>query len=150
MPDEPKKSTVEIKVTDRRAFTNEGSRRHPTRPEEEESRPSAAQVLPPPPPIKSDQTKPVLERDEVPEGIDFGGFVQYLGQIAVQQMLGTTDPSTGESREQLADAQQTIEILTMLKEKTQGNLTPEESQSLDQLLYHLKLEYARRAAPAGQ
>ena len=147
MPDEPKKTESEIKVTDRRSFTREGSRRHSTLPEEEETRSRAAQALPPPQ-ADSNLSDPLSENDRHPEGIDFGGFIQYLGQIALQQMVEPQDPSTGKGSEQLAEAYQTIEIISMLKQKTQGNLSPQESQSLDQLLYHLKLEYARRAAPA--
>lgn len=147
MPDKTEKPKEEIKVTDRRAFDSEGSRRDPALPPEEESSPRAAQTPPPAPPQPA-PSGTLSESDEEPEGIEFGGFIQYLGQIAIQQMLGSPDSSKEKNHEQLDDAYQTIEILSMLKQKTRGNLTPQESQSLDQLLYHLKLEYARRAAPA--
>ena len=62
-------------------------------------------------------------------------------------MTGARDPATGEAVASLEEAKQTIEILTMLKSKTQGNLTPQETRSLDDLLYHLRIEFSRRAAP---
>lgn len=145
--DNTEKSQAEIKITDRRAFTSEGSRRNPPRhpgtetPPQDTAAPPPNQVRPNPDPI-------VSEVDEEPEGIDFGGFIQYLGQIAIQQMLGSPDSSEEKNEGRLDEAHQTIEILSMLQQKTQGNLTPRESETLDQLLYHLKLEYARRAATA--
>ena len=45
-----------------------------------------------------------------------------------------------------------IDILSLLEEKTRGNLTAEERQLLEQLLYELRLRYveATRAASANQ
>jgi hypothetical protein len=41
----------------------------------------------------------------------------------------------------LSAAAQMIEILTMLQEKTKGNLLPPESKLIDDLLYELRLRY---------
>ena len=41
-------------------------------------------------------------------------------------------------------AQQTIDILGMLQEKTKGNLTEEEARFLDNLLVDLKLRFVAR------
>jgi hypothetical protein len=41
-------------------------------------------------------------------------------------------------------ARQMIEIMTMLKEKTAGNLTPDEQDFLDTHLGELKLAYVQR------
>jgi len=38
-------------------------------------------------------------------------------------------------------AKQTVDILGMLREKTRGNLTQEEAQLLDNLLYDLRMKY---------
>jgi hypothetical protein len=41
----------------------------------------------------------------------------------------------------LAAAQQIIDILALLEEKTRGNLTAEERQLLEQLLYELRMRF---------
>jgi hypothetical protein len=49
----------------------------------------------------------------------------------------------------LAAAQQIIDILSLLEQKTRGNLTAEERQLLEQLLYELRMRYveASKTAP---
>ena len=52
------------------------------------------------------------------------------------------DPATGRPAEaNLPAANQMIGILSLLEEKTRGNLTAEERQLLDQLLYELRLRF---------
>jgi hypothetical protein len=38
-------------------------------------------------------------------------------------------------------AKQTIDILALLRDKTKGNLAPDEAQLLDSLLYDLRMKY---------
>ena len=60
--------------------------------------------------------------------------------------------STGDRREpNLPAAQQMIDILSLLEAKTRGNLTAEERQLLEQLLYELRLRYveATQTAPTA-
>jgi len=51
------------------------------------------------------------------------------------------DPITNKKQRNLPLAKQTIDILGILKTKTVGNLTKEESHLLDNLLYDLRLRY---------
>ena len=52
------------------------------------------------------------------------------------------DPTTGEPGEtNLVAAQQMIEIITMLQEKTRGNLSDPEAKLVDDLLYELRLRF---------
>ena len=55
------------------------------------------------------------------------------------------DPDTNERNVNLALAQQTIDILTMLREKTAGNLTEEEDGIFSRLLYDLQLRFVNRS-----
>jgi len=48
----------------------------------------------------------------------------------------------------LPAAQQMIDILALLEEKTRGNLTAEERQLLEQVLYELRLRFVE--AKAGE
>jgi hypothetical protein len=137
MPEEPKKPADEIKVSDRRSFTTTGEKRMPDQPKTE----------PAPKPAPSPGPAPSGPEDEGEiGGIDFDSFVRYLAQVALQQMAGSRDHATGEVIAGLEEAKQTIEILAMLKSKTRGNLTPRETGTLEDLLYHLRIEFSRRAS----
>jgi hypothetical protein len=43
-----------------------------------------------------------------------------------------------------------IEILSLLEEKTRGNLTAEERQLLDQILYELRLRFIEAQKPQSR
>jgi len=74
--------------------------------------------------------------------IDFYTFVLSLGSSVLIHLGDAPHPETGKPAEpNLALAQQSIEILAMLQQKTRGNLSPEEDKLLDQLLMDLKLRY---------
>jgi hypothetical protein len=60
------------------------------------------------------------------------------------------DPVSGQPAEaNLGAAKQMIDILSLLEEKTRGNLTAEERQLLDQLLYELRLRFVEGTRAAG-
>ncbi len=44
-------------------------------------------------------------------------------------------------------AQQTIDILAMLQEKTEGNLSEQESKLLGNILYDLRMRYVKASNP---
>jgi len=51
------------------------------------------------------------------------------------------DPVTQQPQKDLAQAKYNIDLLTVLKEKTQGNLTSEEAQTLESILYEVRMAY---------
>jgi len=59
------------------------------------------------------------------------------------------DPQTNESRRDLAPDQAAIDVLLMLREKTNGNRTEQESRLLESVLYDLQMRFviAVREAP---
>jgi hypothetical protein len=74
--------------------------------------------------------------------VSFVAFVFSLASNAAVHFGDIPDPMTNERRPvDLDAAQQLIEILAMLEEKTRGNLTPEERQLLEQLLYELRMRF---------
>src|SRR6185436_3543031 len=83
--------------------------------------------------------------DETPQDasdVTFVGFVLSLAHTAAYHFGDVPDPVTGQSgTANLAAAQQIIDILSLLEEKTRGNLTAEERQLLEQLLYELRMRY---------
>lgn len=73
--------------------------------------------------------------------IDFGSFVISLGTSAYVSMGKVENPETGEHGVDLPAAKQLIDILQMLRDKTEGNLQTDEQQLLKGLLYELRLAY---------
>jgi len=74
--------------------------------------------------------------------IDFSTFVISLGTSAIYHMGMVNDPEQGEpAPKNLALAQQTIDTLEMLSEKTQGNLGSEEAKLIESLLYELRMRF---------
>ena len=74
--------------------------------------------------------------------VDFSTFVLSLGTTALYQLGAVPDPESGEAME--ADplvAQQTIDTLEMLRDKTRGNLDEQERKLIDSLLYELRMRF---------
>jgi len=78
----------------------------------------------------------------MPESLSFTAFVLSLASTAAIHFGDLPDPQSGEPVEpNLEGAAQMIEILALLDEKTKGNLTAEERQILDQVLYELRMRF---------
>ena len=74
--------------------------------------------------------------------IDFSTFMISLGSSALVHLGDAPDPTSGEkATPDLAMAQQSIDLLALLQEKTKGNLTPDEARFLQTLLYDLRMRY---------
>ena len=84
------------------------------------------------------------ESDELP-AIDFATFVLSLSHSALVHLGDAPDPSGGPARRDVAMAKQTIDLLAVLQQKTEGNLTGEEERLLDQVLYDLRMRYVEVA-----
>ena len=81
-----------------------------------------------------------------PGAIDFYTFVLSLASSAFVHLGDAPHPETGEPlKPDLPLAQQTIDILAMLREKTKGNLTPEEEKFVENLLTDLRIRYVERS-----
>jgi hypothetical protein len=75
------------------------------------------------------------------EAITFVGFVVSLVHTAYLHLGDMADPASGPSQPDLPSAQQIIDILALIEEKTRGNLTVEERQVIEQALYELRLRF---------
>ena len=82
------------------------------------------------------------EPDGEASAVTFVGFVLSLAHTAAVHLGDVADPVTGQtSRPNLQAAQQMIEILALLEEKTRGNLSAEERQLLEQIVYELRVRF---------
>ncbi|MFQ6111494.1 MAG: DUF1844 domain-containing protein [Nitrospinota bacterium] len=98
-----------------------------------------------PPPRKPPREEPPRE-EPVPEA-QFADLVRFLSNYAALHMVGLKD-ERGEVRQDLDQARLFIDLLSILKEKTAGNLTAEEGNVLDHVLYQLRMEYIQHSKGA--
>ena len=70
-------------------------------------------------------------------------FIDFLVGLASSALihLGAPNPETGERKKDLVLARQSIELMGMLREKTNGNLTPDEQTFFDNLLADLRIKF---------
>jgi len=81
--------------------------------------------------------------------LSFTAFVLSLASTAAIHFGDLPDPVSGQRSEvNLDGAAQMIEILSLLQHKTRGNLTAEERQMLEQLLYELRMRFVEASAGA--
>lgn len=162
MADKPKS---EIKVTDKRIFTAEGEIRDEFKEEIKAAEPVAAKQAekpaetpvapkeapaerrqtpdPQPPPSGERRNKSIADKALNP-GTAFADFVEPLIAQAYMSLGMLRDPYGQKPKVDVAAARQMIEILTMLKEKTTGNLSPDEDDFLSTHLGELKLAFVQR------
>lgn len=70
----------------------------------------------------------------------------YSFQNLVMISLGKlVNPATNKTEKNLAQAKATIDVLRMLKTKTQGNLSEQELKLIEQVILNLQLNYADEA-----
>lgn len=165
-----KKQDTGFTVTDRRLFTSDGDLRSDA-PEEKPqpaSVPQASSAPPaepastapeskvPPPPTADEQrastdayqksSKDLDARVELSGHsakdfeINFERFMASLYMSAMMQ-LGMMHEEGGQPRIDLIGARQTIDTLSLLQEKTKGNLTKTEENFLQNCLYELRMAY---------
>lgn len=150
----------DIKVTDKRIFTAEGALREEFRflenerpPAAEEPPPAASAPAPerpaepaarpaPPPPEPS----PRLELPGTPPGLGAPTFYDLVALLAepVAIYLGDAELPGGETHENLEMARLHIDLLDVLRQKTVGHLTAQESAVLEDVLYRLRLRYVQK------
>jgi hypothetical protein len=82
--------------------------------------------------------------------LSFMGFVLSLASTAAIHFGDLPDPISGQPAEtNLEGAAQMIEILSLLEVKTRGNLTAEEREMLNQVLFELRMRFVQ-ATGAGK
>ncbi len=80
--------------------------------------------------------------------VTFPGFILSLGSQALMCLGEIPGPQDQEVTQDLPAARQIIDILSMLKEKTRGNLAPEEEKGMENLLHDLRMTYVRKTQKA--
>lgn len=141
---EEENEASQFKIIDRRQFTSEGKIRQEseTEPEPDEAPPPQAED---PPPQVQEEKPPETAEQDTQEGMNFSSFLLSLATTGMVHLGEIPEPTTGQKLENLEAASQMIDILGILKEKTEGNLLSEESQLLESLLYELRMKFLSKS-----
>ena len=90
-----------------------------------------------------------IPADRQPQGIPPATFTTLVQTLATQAAIflsDQVDPDTGQSLRHLELAKHNVDMLSVLEEKTKGNLTDEEKRVLDTMLYELRMAYISAAS----
>jgi hypothetical protein len=157
----------EMKVTDKRMFTPEGELREEYRFLNEKSTATTMAEIPEPTPepARPEPRRPEPSRPEPPRravgypepsedsGFDLAGapqggpgFLDLAAMLAEPAAiyLGDAPLPDGQWAENLEMARLHIDLLDVLRQKTAGNLTAQESAILEDLIYRLRVRYVQK------
>ncbi len=81
----------------------------------------------------------------VPPDPDFSFFVTTLALQASISLGVVANPGTNQKEENLAQAKFMIDTLSLLQEKTKGNLTEDEGKLLENILYELRMQFIEKS-----
>jgi len=150
--EEEKEQTKGFKVEDRRRFSAEGELKPEHRGREAATPPGTAEAAESPGrgdpsnPAPADQTfSPFSQYQGAAPEITFGTFVVGLSTQALVHLGELPDPHTNQPATDLQAAQQLIDIIAMLEDKTRGNLERDEQTMLEAILFELRMKYVERA-----
>ena len=122
-----------LKVTDRRRFDPEGKAR-------DESKQATAEQ----PATSTPEGQPAQqETTGAPPAITFSSFVMSLATQTLMQLGQIAPPPGMEIPVDKAAAQQTIDILSMLEEKSRGNLDDGEKMLIEEVLHNLRMTFIK-------
>ena len=155
-----------FKVVDRRLFTQDGELRKEVAEQQDREREAAAHASPAPaapiaapaagspapgPKLVPSDTAPeaTLQSETPKRSPAFENLVRSLGQNAAMLLGGYADPRTGQPMLDLEGAREMIDMLDVLREKTIGNLAPEEDTLLIDVLGNLKLAFMEMTKAAA-
>jgi hypothetical protein len=96
-------------------------------------------------PKNDDAVKKPSPSDDPSVPIDFSTFILSLSSSAAYHLGIAPHPEDASSGQNLPMAKQTIDILSILQDKTSGNLTGEEERLLSEVLYNLRMAFVRES-----
>jgi hypothetical protein len=156
-----------VKVTDRRKFNLDGSLREGVEIEPEKPREEIKFDEPQPEILNSSSsaaTAPAAEKavesemeefdeENYPGADDPASFVNFLSTLATNAAaaLGAMPhPATGQRTVDLETGKFWIDVMAMLREKTKGNLHPQETRLLEGILGDLQMQYVHLVRAAEE
>jgi hypothetical protein len=147
---ESEDETKGFKVTDRRKFTPKGELRNDAEASTERApAEQEAEAAPPSQPSHEDApASPTTAHTEAAEPASELGLLDLVSMLATNalvQLGDVPDPASGEKMENMRAVQDMISFLGILQNKTKGNLSTNEEEVLEQVLYDLRMRYMAKA-----
>jgi hypothetical protein len=132
-----------FKVTDRRRRLDEDEAPAPP--------PISGAPEAPPAPTPSRTTAPIASPPGEPSRAerDLTGLFIMLASSAAMALGEVPDPLSGEVHRDLGQAVELVDLLVLLREKTEGHRSLEESQVLEEVIYDLQLRYVAATKRTG-
>jgi hypothetical protein len=112
-----------FRVTDKRGLREDTETKSPEPSEKAEEKAAGPHEVPPGPPI------------------DFPSYILGYYTQGVVFLGKVPNPYTNKQEEDIDAARHIIDLLSMLEQKTKGNLSSEEQQLLEGVLYELRMEF---------
>ena len=141
-----------FKVQDRRRFSSEGEAKEggdapaaSSEPLDIKSRPAASASETASKPQAAEHPAASHHSSEPPPELTFAAFLWSLSEQALAALGEVPDPSSGTVSRDLLLAQQMIDIISMLRDKTRGNLDAQEQAMLKEILSGLQMKYVELA-----
>jgi hypothetical protein len=83
--------------------------------------------------------------DPVAGAPDLAALFVMFASSALIHLGEAPDPATGQRHHDLQQAKEAIDLLLLLREKTEGNRTPDESRLLEDILYDVQMRFVQAA-----
>ncbi len=135
-------------IKDRRMFDEDGKTREDVTKEAEDTKPDRQPEQKPEGEAQEAKKEKAEQRKEehyqVPE-MNFHNFILSLYTSVIFNLGELADPVSNKKEKDLKAAKQTIDILGMLKEKTEGNLDNREKELLDGILSESRMRYVKES-----
>ena len=96
--------------------------------------------------MNQDKKEKAKEMREIIPPLDFSSLILPFYTQAIIKLGLTKDPFTDKEQMSLEVAKRLIDLLDLLKERTKGNLKPEEEKFLVGCLQQLKMTYMEKAS----
>ena len=91
---------------------------------------------------RKEAERPRAEEQPLPPAT-FASFIASLAAQTLIQLGEIESPVSGKRQVDLAGAQYSIDLLSMVRDKTKGNLTQEEERQLDGALFDLRMRFVK-------
>ena len=91
-----------------------------------------------------EEVKEEVKKEErigpLPE-VNFSSFILSLSSSVLLHLGEIADPVSGEKRKNMDLAKQSIDIISMLQDKTKGNISQDEEKLIEQMLFDLRMRF---------
>lgn len=128
--------------TEEKGFTVNDKRSYGEEEDLKDKKETTENKEPEPQPEEEQKQTEEAQNHPLPE-VNFNSLIFSLSSSALLHIGEIADPQTGQKIVDLPMAKHSIDIISMLKDKTEGNLDDEEKKFIDSILTDLRLRYVK-------